>query len=71
MPSPSPKATQTLKSGFAVLTPVATAKAAELNLKVIAADGKNLENLQKIFNDEDFTGTIIPQQIYALQPRNV
>ena len=39
--------------------PVATKKAKELKLKVIAADGKDLLNLAKIFNDEDFTGTVI------------
>lgn len=39
--------------------PVATKKAAELNLKVIAAAGKDLENLQNIFDGKDFVGTII------------
>lgn len=39
--------------------PVATRKAAELNLQVIAAAGNDLENLQKIFDGEDFFGTII------------
>ena len=39
--------------------PVATKKAKELKLKVIAADGKDLPNLRKIFNEEDFTGTVI------------
>lgn len=39
--------------------PVATKKARELKLKVIAADGKNLENLGKIFRDEEFEGTLI------------
>ncbi|MDC7233563.1 MAG: UMP kinase [Spirochaetales bacterium] len=39
--------------------PVATKKARELKLKVIAADGRNLENLKEIFYDGDFTGTVI------------
>ena len=39
--------------------PVATKKARELKLKVIAADGKDLHNLNKIFKDEEFVGTII------------
>lgn len=39
--------------------PVATKKAAELNLKVIAAAGKDLENLQNIFDGKEFVGTII------------
>ncbi len=39
--------------------PVATKKARELKLQVIAADGKDLPNLRKIFNEEDFTGTVI------------
>jgi len=39
--------------------PVATKKARELKLKVIAADGRDLENLKKIFHGEDFTGTVI------------
>lgn len=39
--------------------PVATKKASELNLQVIAAAGKDLENLQKIFDGEEFTGTVI------------
>lgn len=39
--------------------PVATKKAAQLGLKVIAAAGKDLENLKKIFNNEEFFGTTI------------
>ena len=39
--------------------PVATRKAKELKLRVIAADGKNLENLRKIFDESDFEGTVI------------
>jgi len=39
--------------------PVATKKAAEMNLKVIAAAGNDLENLQKIFDGEEFVGTVI------------
>ena len=39
--------------------PIATKKAAELNLQVIAAAGNDLENLQKIFDGEEFFGTII------------
>lgn len=39
--------------------PVATNKAAELNLQVIAAAGKDLENLKKIFDGDEFEGTVI------------
>jgi uridylate kinase len=39
--------------------PVATKKAAQLNLKVIAAAGKDLMNLKNIFEGKDFVGTII------------
>lgn len=39
--------------------PVATKLAAELGLKVIAAAGKDLDNLKKIFNGEEFFGTTI------------
>lgn len=39
--------------------PVATKKAREMKLKVIAADGRDLENLKNIFYDRDFTGTVI------------
>ena len=39
--------------------PVATKLAAELGLKVIAAAGKDLNNLKKIFNEEEFFGTTI------------
>ncbi len=39
--------------------PVATKRAAELNLQVIAAAGKDLENLKNIFDGEEFIGTII------------
>ncbi len=39
--------------------PVATKKASELELKVIAADGKDLKNLYNIFYGEPYTGTII------------
>ena len=39
--------------------PVATKKAAELNMKVIAAAGKDLKNLQNIFDGKEFTGTVI------------
>lgn len=39
--------------------PVATKKAAQLNMKVIAAAGKDLDNLKNIFEGKDFTGTII------------
>jgi uridylate kinase len=46
--------------GFNVpFDPVATKKAAELNMKIISADGKNLENLQNIFDGKEFVGTII------------
>ena len=39
--------------------PVATRKAAGLGLRVIAADGKNLENLTAILTDQEFFGTEI------------
>lgn len=39
--------------------PVATKLAAELGLTVIAAGGKDLQNLNKIFNGEEFFGTTI------------
>jgi uridylate kinase len=39
--------------------PVATKKARALGLKVIAADGRDLENLENIFADKPFTGTVI------------
>ena len=39
--------------------PVATKKARALGLKVIAADGRDLENLGNIFYDRPFTGTVI------------
>ncbi|MDR3200667.1 MAG: UMP kinase [Spirochaetales bacterium] len=39
--------------------PVAARKAAELNMKVIVAAGKDLANLKKILTDKPFTGTTI------------
>ena len=39
--------------------PTAAKLAEKLKLKVIIADGKNLENLQNILNDKKFKGTII------------
>lgn len=39
--------------------PVATKLAAELGLTVIAAAGKDLDNLHKIFNNQEFFGTTI------------
>ncbi|MDR2729718.1 MAG: UMP kinase [Treponema sp.] len=39
--------------------PVASRQAAKMGLKVICAAGKNLENLRKILNSEEFTGTEI------------
>jgi uridylate kinase len=39
--------------------PVATKKAAELALKVVVAEGRDLENLSRILRDLDFTGTSI------------
>ncbi|WP_018526382.1 UMP kinase [Alkalispirochaeta alkalica] len=39
--------------------PVATRRAAELGLRVIAADGKNLENTRAILAGEEFFGTRI------------
>ncbi len=39
--------------------PVATSRAAELGLTLIAAEGRNLENLQAIMNGQEFEGTTI------------
>jgi uridylate kinase len=39
--------------------PVASRHAEKIGLKVICADGKNLENLKKILSGEEFTGTTI------------
>lgn len=39
--------------------PVATKRAAELNLRVIAADGKNLDNTRAILQGKPFFGTTI------------
>jgi uridylate kinase len=39
--------------------PVASRHAEKIGLKVICAAGKDLDNLKKILNDEDFTGTTI------------
>jgi len=39
--------------------PVATKKAAELGLTVIAAEGRNIQNLEKILKGEAFYGTTI------------
>ncbi len=39
--------------------PVATKRAAELGMKVIAADGKNLNNTAAILAGADFVGTVI------------
>lgn len=39
--------------------PVASKLAQQLGLKVIICDGKNLNNLKKIFKGDKFTGTII------------
>jgi len=39
--------------------PVASRHAAKIGLKVICAAGKNLDNLRKILNGEDFIGTSI------------
>lgn len=39
--------------------PIASKKAEELNLKVICAAGKNIENILKILNEENFIGTTI------------
>lgn len=39
--------------------PVASRHAEKINLKVICAAGKNLDNLRKILNGEDFFGTTI------------
>jgi len=39
--------------------PIASRHAEKMGLKVICAAGKNLENLRKILNGEDFTGTTI------------
>ncbi|MCL2066227.1 MAG: UMP kinase [Treponema sp.] len=39
--------------------PVASRHAAKIGLKVICAAGRNLENIRKILNGENFTGTTI------------
>jgi len=39
--------------------PIASKLAQEISAEVIIADGKNLSNLKKIFNGEEFQGTII------------
>lgn len=39
--------------------PVASKKADECGMTVICAGGKNIENIRKILNDEDFVGTKI------------
>lgn len=39
--------------------PVATKKAAELNLKVITAAGKDIANMVNLLEDRDFAGTVI------------
>ena len=39
--------------------PVATARAAQIGLKLIFADGRDLDNLARILNGEDFTGTVV------------
>jgi uridylate kinase len=39
--------------------PVASRHAAKIGLKVVCAAGKNLENLKKLLNGEDFIGTVI------------
>lgn len=39
--------------------PVATARAAEADLTVVAAAGRDLVNLEKILSGEDFVGTVI------------
>jgi len=43
--------------------PVASRHAEKIGLKVICAGGKDLENLKKILNGEDFTGTTISVNI--------
>ena len=39
--------------------PVASKKAEELNLTVICASGKNIENIRNILNETDYIGTTI------------
>ncbi|MCQ2603710.1 MAG: UMP kinase [Spirochaetia bacterium] len=39
--------------------PIAAKKAADLNLNVIVADGKNIPNLKNILEDKKFSGTLI------------
>ncbi|MDC7226322.1 MAG: UMP kinase [Spirochaetales bacterium] len=39
--------------------PVATKKAAELNLTVITAAGKDIKNMSKLLENEEFEGTVI------------
>jgi len=39
--------------------PIASKKASGLGMKVICAGGKDIANIEKILNDQDFTGTTI------------
>jgi uridylate kinase len=39
--------------------PVATEKAAHIKLRVIVAGGRNIDNLKKIFYEQEFQGTVI------------
>ncbi len=39
--------------------PIASAKAEKAGIKVICAGGKNIDNIEKILNDQDFIGTTI------------
>jgi uridylate kinase len=42
--------------------PIASKEAEKLNLKVIIANGKNLENLKNILDEKEFEGTLIKNQ---------
>ena len=39
--------------------PVAAKRAQDLGVKVVVLNGKDLDNVSKYFNGEDFTGTVV------------
>ena len=39
--------------------PIASKRASELNLKVICAGGKDIDNIYNILNEKEFLGTTI------------
>jgi uridylate kinase len=50
----------TWKPGINVpFDPVATKKAAELKIKLLVAEGRDIENLKKILYDQEFKGTVV------------